>query len=441
MYTFTLLFVYNFLQFLAFIPAILFAFISSSLHHKYQGRILSRLGLSKNIILSPNNDDDLVIWIHALSVGEVTSAVPLVRCIYESRPDITVIFSATTSAGRRIANKCIAPYVTEVIDGPLDFLFTIKRYIHAIRPSLFVLVETDFWPNWLNILHLHGIPTMLVNGRISEKSWKAYTRLRLFFKSMFRTFTLISMQTKEDSNKMIKLGVEPNRIAILGNLKYDTALYLQSIPEKITITRNELGIRKDNQIWICGSTHEGEESIIFDAFNKIRTQLPNLLLILAPRNIERSFDISNMAQSYGLSTAFRSKNDTLLTNNLLLVDTIGELVHLYKFADIAFVGGSLVPQGGHNPLEPAAYKVPVVFGPHMEDFREISNELKHHGGAITVQGVDELAAIVTRFLQDKEFHNHASSAAAQLIKDNAGVAVAHLHMIERMTRSYNSTGS
>ena len=432
MYTPLVLFVYNFLQLIALPLVTFFLVISLTLRDKHRGRILSRLGFKKNLTLPRSTTKAPVIWVHALSVGEVTSAVPLVRYIHTCRPDIIIIFSVTTSAGRRIADTLIAPHVTRVIDGPIDTLVTVTRFIRAIKPSIFVLVETDFWPNWLTTLHFKNIPTVLVNGRISEKSWKSYTRLRFFFRLMFRSFSFISMQSKQDGNKMTELGVEPGRIAALGNLKYDTALYLQNNSTGKTLLRETLQVKNDTPIWICGSTHAGEEKIIFDAFTKIRSSIPELLLIVVPRNIERASEISTLGKSYGLSTALRSREEPLSNHDILLVDTIGELVQFYGLADIAFVGGSLVAQGGHNPLEPAARGVPVIFGPHMEDFSEIGEQLTRRGVAVTVEDVDDLVSVVSKFLRDKQYHDRAAAAAVKLINENSGVAAAHLEMLEKL---------
>ncbi|HDO31468.1 MAG TPA: hypothetical protein ENG79_10540, partial [Desulfobacteraceae bacterium] len=263
-----MIFVYNFLQilFLAIgfpllVPLVL-------IRRKYRGRIMTRLGFGPaGTIAAPPPGRGKIIWIHALSVGEVTSALPLVRGIRENLPTAVIIFSAATRTGMEVAEQYIRPFADQVVPAPLDLLFAVNRYIRTIRPDLFILVESDFWPNWLNQLRKHNIPAMLVNGRMSDRSFRLYRRCEFFFKPMFRCLTLLSMQTAEGAAQMRQLGLPGPRILSLGNLKYDTVPAAPETEDRQEARRQTApNIIGDSIIWICGSTHRGEEEIILDAY-------------------------------------------------------------------------------------------------------------------------------------------------------------------------------
>ncbi len=420
--------VYNFLQilFLAVGLPLLVPLVLS--RRKYRGRLMARLGLSRaGVLAAPPPGRGKTIWIHALSVGEVTSALPLVRGIRESMPTAVIIFSAATRTGMAVAEQYIRPFADQVVPAPLDLLFAVNRYIRAIRPDLFILVESNFWPNWLNQLRKHNIPAMLVNGRMSDRSFRLYRRFRFFFKPMFRCLTLLSMQTAEGAAQMRQLGLPGQRILSLGNLKYDTVPTAPATDDRQAAPN----ITRDSLVWICGSTHRGEEEIILDAYAGLKTGIDRLALIIAPRDIGRSREIMHLAETRGLRAGRRTAPPER-PGRLLILDTIGELASLYRLARVAFIGGSLVAGGGHNPLEAAACGVPVLFGPHMEDFREIARDLVQCGGGLTVNSAAELTRAVQRILSDDRFRASMSAAAVGLVTAKAGVVARHLHEIETL---------
>jgi 3-deoxy-D-manno-octulosonic-acid transferase len=377
-YNAPMILVYNFL--LSFFVLLLLPLIGLfvMVRSKYRGRTLQRLGFKTDSIkknIDAHDAANPVIWIHALSVGEVTSALPLVKAIREDIGSAVIVFTAATRSGKQVADTLIAQLVDIVLYSPFDLSFAVQRYIAAISPNLFILVETDFWPNWLRQLKVQKIPIMLVNGRISKKSFASYNRFLFFFRPMFRCFALLSMQTTGDADKMISLGIDSEKVITLGNLKYDMATKKGSGKG---IDRAALAIGEDLTIWVCGSTHPGEEDFIFSAFKELAED-NGLFLILAPRDISRGSELVNLAGQFGLEARTRTSRST--GGNVLILDTIGELASCYTIARLAFVGGSLVAQGGHNPIEPAAYGVPVLFGSHMEDFMEIAHDLVACGGA------------------------------------------------------------
>jgi 3-deoxy-D-manno-octulosonic-acid transferase len=298
----------------------------------------------------------------------------------------------------------------------------VRRYLDAIQPSLFILVETDFWPNWLQQLHQRQVPVMLVNGRISATSFAAYRRFAFFFQPMFRCFSLLSMQTTHDRGLMIELGTPAERVVCLGNLKYDLPARPGGEDKDKDCSDNK------GPIWVCGSTHPGEEELLLAAFQRIRSD--NLCLVIAPRKIERGRELVKLAHQFGLAADLRSSG-TATSSSVLILDTIGELASCYRSARLAFIGGSLVDEGGHNPIEAAVQGVPILFGPHMEDFAEVASDLLGCGGAHTVTA-DNLAETAARILADTALHTAMSQAAQTLVEQQRGSVAQHLQAIRTL---------
>ncbi len=434
-----MIFVYNFLQvtlLAATFPLLLLIVLGKE---KYRVRIGSRLGRGlKKKISGLRRERKKLIWVHSLSVGEVTSALPLVRGLREEMDNVCVVFSATTTTGMDIAREKIAPHVDLVVASPLDLLFVVNRFIRLIRPDMFILVETDFWPNWLYSLRKKSVPMLLVNGRISRTSFARYRRFSFFFRDLFRSFTLLSMQTENDAKQMSRLGVSPQRIKTLGNLKYDTLLFSG-------ITRGDKPFSVDQRIpetsrtWICGSTHPGEEEMILTAFSGLLQTCRDIFLIIAPRDPGRGGEIQQLAADRGLKSMRRTSPADPIAP-ILVLDTIGELAECYRLARVAFIGGSLADFGGHNPLEAAACGVPVLFGPHMDDFQEIARDLADCGGAVVVDTPASLETSVARILKDGQTHAKMSKAALDLVESHAGVIMNHIHEIDRLLAGEPSRG-
>ncbi|MDY0391692.1 MAG: 3-deoxy-D-manno-octulosonic acid transferase [Desulfobulbus oligotrophicus] len=404
-----------------------------AIRRKYRGRLVRRLGWElKQQLAQLSSSSARNFWIHALSVGEVTSALPLVRGLRDSYPDANIIFSVTTRSGMDIARKLFDPDSgVLIIDAPVDVGPVVPFFTGLIKPDLFILVETDFWPHWLHFLARQGIPTILVNGRISSASFQRYQRFSALFRPMFATFTLLSMQTEADAAAVISLGLDAGRVKSLGNLKFDTSHLQagQSAQENISDNKQQYGFAPAAPLWICGSTHRGEEVVIFEVLVKLRTSLPDLQLLLAPRNIERRQEIVALANQFGLSTRCWSEDRTS-RGPLLILDTIGELVACYPMADVVFVGGSLVAEGGHNPIEPASAGVPVLFGPHMEDFSEVAAGLVEAGGAQQVVAADELYTALQHILTSAAVHQSMAQSAWRYVELNRGVVDRHLQSIQ-----------
>lgn len=426
-----MIFLYNIIQLIGLILFFPLLFVKTIISPKYRRRIPRRLGLGLGAFLRDLPGDARPrIWIHALSVGEVTSAVPLVKAIRANLDPAFVIFSAATMTGENLARQKLWNQVDLFVPFPLDLFFVCRRFLRVLAPDVFVLVETDFWPNFIHSLGQAGVDSLLVNGRISGKSFKNYRRFRPFFLPMFSAFSFLAMQTAADVWKMTTLGVDAGQIAALGNLKYD------AVAPDVVGGNNEadiagrLGIRTDAVVWVAGSTHEGEEEIILKVFVGLHKRYPKLFLILAPRQIERAKAIAVTASRLGLVTRLRSAGERPGNSApVLVLDSIGELAGTYRICDMAFVGGSLVAAGGHNPLEAAAFGRPVLFGLHMEDFSEIAGDLVTAGGAFVSRNDAELAATMRKLLADAEFRERAGEAAGGVVSRNRGVTARHIDLI------------
>ena len=404
-------------------------FVKVILTPKYRNRAGKRLGFALG--QSPAGSggaDSPRIWVHALSVGEVASARNLVHELRLNYPQGVILFSSATRAGESFARSVLDEQVDCFIPFPFDLLWSVNRLISWAKPDLFVLVETDFWPNFLGELNRREIPCLLVNGRVSESSLRRYRRFRWVFRPLFNSFQALAMQTEQDAVSLRQLGVDPARLAVLGNLKYDAALSERSGKGH---DRGALHFPEQALVWVAGSTHRGEEEIIFAVFQKLAQSFANLFLVVAPRNVERGGELAAMAARHGLSAFRRSLGDAG-EGSVLILDTLGELASVYGLCDVAFIGGSLVPQRGHNPLEPAVHGKPVLFGPFMEDFAEISRDLLAAGGARQVRNAEELRAGLSLLLAEPAERERAGRQAQALIAARRGVTEAHLALIRRV---------
>jgi 3-deoxy-D-manno-octulosonic-acid transferase len=395
---------------------------------RYRDRTWRRLGLGLGALIRQNNPEGRQrIWIQALSVGEVTSALPLVCGIRKRFPDAFLVFSATTTSGNRVAERLMAGRADLIIPFPLDILPVTAAFVRHIRPDLFILIETDFWPNILACLQRSNVPSMLVNGRISKQSMRSYRRFAFFFQPLFHTFSHLCMQTEGDRRNMIDLGIPAERVHTLGNLKFDAPI----ITGGDHLQTNPLPLPEQGLLFVAGSTHPGEEEIILAVYVRLRAFHPKLYLVIAPRDIDRGKEIQGLAAARGITSTCRSAMSSDC-RQLLILDTIGELAGCYRFADIAFVGGSLVALGGHNPIEPAVMETPVLFGPHMEDFAEISEELLAAGGAIQAADGDALFQAANNWLTTPELCKKAGLAALLCVQKQQGVIERHLQLIKTL---------
>src|SRR5262245_30207716 len=338
-------------------------------YRKYISSLRQRLGY---LPLSFNLDNDESIWIHAVSVAEVLTARALLPELRQRYPRLRLFLSTTTMSGHEIARNNLQ-FVDEVFYFPFDLGFIVRRTLTLVKPRLFVMMETEIWPNLLRECARAGVKTVLVNGRISSRSYPRYRLARPFFRRVLRHVDRFCMQSDESARRIVDVGADRSRVLVTGSLKFDSL----DLPGAATGRNRVLRyfrIAPDRPVLIAASTLKGEEEPVLEAFQRVRATLPNALLIIAPRKPERFDEAERLARRTGLSVARRSelRVDAEPRHGIVVLDTIGELAQLYQVATAVFVGGSLVDAGGHNILEPAVFGKPIVFGPHMQNFAEIA---------------------------------------------------------------------
>ena len=391
------------------------------LSEKRRKTLLQRLGLvpiSGNL----NKIGGFPIWIHALSVGEVLSALPLAERLGNRFGFKNIVFSASTRTGFEIASQHLNGKVNTVFFFPYDLLFSVKRIANQITPCLAVIVETDIWPNFLFEMKKRNIPVLLVNARLSEKSFAGYRRFSFFTKALFLNFSKICAQTEEDARRFNLLGAPRETISLTGNMKFDQADATIS-HEEIAQLRQLLKIPTGRKIIVAGSTHRGEEEILADAFSRLKQDYGDLVLIVVPRDPNRAESVSRIFKFRGFSALTMSalkESAADAGSEVIVIDVIGLLRKLYSLADCAFVGGSLVNFRGHNPLEPAVFAKPVLFGPYMADFKQIANMLLESGGAVQVSDAEHFCKAVIMFLTDETKAEEIGKRAFEIFYANKG---------------------
>lgn len=362
------------------------------------------------------------IWLHAASVGEIVATSPMVKEIKKEMPDSVVVISVVTASGYDMAKRII-PEADGVIFFPLDLPWLSCHVVKKIAPQAFLLVETELWPNFLKASRKSGIPVMMVNGRIGDKSFGNYRYLGSVLQDMLQTVVKFCMQSSIDAQYIIKLGADPQRVMVTGNTKYDQT-YTDVSEDEQKLLISQYGFAGQRPIIIAGSTHKGEEESLFASFGKIRNRFPQACLVIAPRDIQRADELVSMAAASGHRAVKRSKleKENAGGHNTVILDTIGELGRVYSIADVVFVGGSLIPQGGHNILEPAAHGKPIVVGPHMFNFKDIYALLSDRKACITAKDPALLTDKLLAVLENKELSETMSKNARAIIEENRGAA-------------------
>ncbi len=372
----------------------------------------------------------LPIWIHAVSVGEAVSIKNILNLLHLAYPDKGFVISTVTSTGNQIAQG-LARKNDLVTYLPLDFSFTVNSVLDKIKPCAFIITETELWPNLIACLYKRKIPVILINGRISPRSFKRYFMVRFLLKMWLNRVSLFCVQTPRDAERLLQLGVLPDKVKVTGNMKFDF------IHDKVDTDdlRHRLALDSKDKILVAGSTHQGEEEIILGVYKKILTEFPGSKLIIAPRHPERAKVIAEMVSGFGfrpvLFSILQGKCKTCLTVPVVIVDTIGELMKFYSIADIVFVGGSLIKKGGHNILEPAVLAKPVIFGAHMFNFADIADLFLENKAAVMVNNQEELKCAISKLLQDPGSAKVLGNRARELILQNQGATQKNLELIKK----------
>lgn len=372
--------------------------------------------------------DQRFIWVHAVSVGEVRSSAALIVALDERYPEHRILVTTMTPTGSEQVQELFGDRVSHSY-VPYDLPDAVNRFLDRVRPELAVIAETEFWPNIFATCKRRGIPLFLVNVRVSQASLRGYLRAPRTTRAMLSNADLICPQTLVDAQRLRTLGAPADRIVVTGNLKFDVELP-QSLLQEGAAVRQQWG--RNRPVFIAASTHSGEESQVLDAFEQLRETHPSLLLVLVPRHPERFVSVARLCERRGYEIAMRSVARRELDEDVDVVigDTMGELQRLYAASDVAFVGGSLVPHGGQNILEACAVSVPVVFGPHMFHFEEISVLALQRDAGRQVRDVAELVDAVGRYLDDTELRRAAGEAAHSLMEANHGALARTLELMD-----------
>lgn len=409
-------------------------------YRKYITNLPQRLGY---LPLSFNLDGDESIWVHAVSVGEVLTARALLPELRERYPRLRIFLSTTTMTGQQIARHNLQ-YVDEVFYFPFDLGFIVKRTLRLVKPRLFIMMETEIWPNLLRACHRAGVKTVLVNGRISSRSYPRYRLGRAFFRRVLRHVDRFCMQSEESARRIVDIGAPRERVTVTGSLKFDSLeLPGPTAPDR---GRNRVlryfRMSPDRPVVIAASTLKGEEEPVLEAFQRVRATMTNALLIIAPRKPERFDEAERIARRGGWNVARRSelRVDSEPRHDVVILDTIGELAQLYQIATAVFVGGSLVDAGGHNILEPAVFGKPIVFGPHMQNFAEIAQTFVDNGASIQVRSGRELETVLLELLSDPVRRASLGAAARALVEANRGARGKSLSVIAQLMPS-DTTGT
>jgi 3-deoxy-D-manno-octulosonic-acid transferase len=396
-------------------------------HGKYRRGLLQRLGFVPPHFRDAGRKS---IWVHAVSVGEVLAVSELVQRLRASFPDCKVLISTTTDTGQRLA---AARFGSEnVLYFPLDFAFAMRRWIRALRPKLVVVAETEFWPNLLRIAKQSGAQVAVVNARISDRSLPGYRRWRKPLGRVLDGIDLFLAQSTEDAKRLIEIGAPARRVSVSGNLKYD--IPLATPPLIVKELRAAFERSSAGPILVCGSTLEGEESLLLRAFAAVVAKFPRAVMLLAPRHPQRFDEVAELLSKAGIPFSRRSNWDgEPLSGSVVLIDTIGELAGLYGLADLAFVGGSLVPRGGHNIIEPAQYGAAIIVGPHTENFRDIVG-LFQSRGAVKVSDAENLSQDILALLANSEERDALGKQAGETLQSQRGAMALTLARLEALLR-------
>ncbi len=372
------------------------------------------------------------VWIHAVSVGEALAAEGLVRRLKEEFPDRKILLSTFSPTGNAIAREKLSG-VDAIIFLPLDHPWIVSRVLRLFDPSLIIFLETEIWPNLLRAAHRRGIPTLLLSGRISKRAFRRYRLFHFFFSEVVRQFTAIGMQTEEDAQRIIQMGAYPPKVWITGNLKHAALGNGNAILKGFEGWGLEIAEEQERRVLVVGSTHRGEEDILIEVFLSLKPHFPDLLMVLAPRHSDRFPEVERLLQRKGMRYVKKSQMNGRERGlaDVIFLDTLGDLLSFYSMADIAFVGGSLVDAGGHNLMEPARFRKPVLFGPHMTNFTEIAAEMKREGGGIEVKGKEDLIREISGLLADPARAKRIGELAYGLVEGDRGVVDRSMGLVSR----------
>jgi 3-deoxy-D-manno-octulosonic-acid transferase len=402
---------------LAALPFLLWKYFSTA---KYKGTIKQRFGF--DLPMLDNNNNRPIIWLHAVSVGETLGAKGVVEKLSKQFEGHDIILSTVTKTGQQVAKEKLSG-LAATFYLPIDLPWVVNPVVAKIQPKFVVVMETELWPNLFHALEKKNIPVITINGRLSPNSFKNYSRFSFFMKKFLRPVKLFAMQSAMDAQRMAKIGGDSKKIINTGNLKYDQAVKIPP-PNEMELLAQKLP-RPQGPVWIAASTHPGEEEIVLAVFARLRRLFPTLKLILVPRHPERGDKIAEMIKNSSWDfTRIMDIQDSPegrgWSQAILLVDRVGWLTKLYGYAQVAYIGGSLIPHGGQNMLEAAAWSIPPVFGPSTFNFQEASQQILEAGGGVVINDTDTLYNTLADLLQSEEKCKNMGKKAQHVVEANTG---------------------
>ena len=366
-----------------------------------------------------------VIWFHAVSVGEAEALFPLVRQIQKQHPDAKLLITTTTPTGSARV-KAVMRETVEHVYLPYDVPDAVNRFMQCFKPKLAVIMETEIWPNLFVYCGKNDIPLYIINARLSEKSSRGYQKIPSLVHPALAAINLIATQTQDDAERFIAIGADSEKVLTLGNIKFDVEIPQTTIAQGLQIKAD---LFRGRFVWMIASTHKDEEAIFLEIYKEIKKKIPELLLVIVPRHPERFADVKKLCEQLRLGVVIRTASDRIYTETAVyLVDTMGELKMLYAASDVAFVGGSMVPRGGHNILEAAAVGVPVMFGPYMVNFKEIARGVLSQNAAIQCQNKDEIVNSILALYEQPTYREALAKKGMEFVRQNQG-AIARISEI------------
>ena len=369
-----------------------------------------------------------VVWFHAVSVGEVNAIETLIKKFKENNPSHFIVVTTVTRTGQQVANSRLSKTADRILYFPFDLFFSVKSAIRAINPKLTIVAETEIWPNFSHQLKEKNIPLIIVNGRISPNSYKGYKRFSIFFKNILKNYSVIAMQTRDDLQRIVDIGSDPSKTEVMGNLKFDVSEIMNQ--EEVDKLKNSLTL-KNNRLIMAGSTHNGEDEVILNIYKQLKAEFADLKLMIAPRHPERQEKVLGLIAQTGFKHGKRSQSHSFTDKDIILLDTMGELGKMYAASYLAFVGGSFSNTGGHNPLEPAIYGIPILSGPTVFNFKDIYKFMLEANAAIIVDTEDELYLKTKQLLSNDALYNQISHNCLKIFDKNKGALEYALNLISK----------
>ncbi len=400
------MFLYGILSTIVFIIGMPFVFAARKIIGKPNAGLKAKFGF----VAPPDFGEEDVILLHGVSVGEVIALENLAKKIKITFPHKKLVVTTGTKTGQEIAQKKYAQVADFVTYFPFDIPFCVNKFLDRVKPSMVFIAETEIWPYFAYACCERSIPISIINGRISDSTFKSYEKVKFFFKTVFKNFTAVYTQSEDDKRKYIAIGADENKVEVMGNLKFDVKR------QDVSIDIGQEGFR----VIIAGSTHSGEDEIVLNTFKELKEKHPDIKLLLAPRHPKRVPDIQNLTKNLGLNYGLRSKDDKFTDYDIIILDTLGELGKMYSICHFAFIGGSFNKTGGHNPLEAAVYDKPTITGPSIHNFKDIYWTLDKTDAGKIVNSPEELKNYMDKLLSDKEFYTKACDDCKKVFEAQSG---------------------